>query len=432
MKKALIVSYAFPPNAAVGTYRILKFCKYLPEFGWEPVVLTIENPRNTLIDKSLLDELHEGLRVYRAPKWSFSRPNGNGQTPLHASNGHRPGLWKKAIGKLTETVSIPDRHFNWILPAVTKGLEISKREGFDVIFSSSPPNSGHVAAYLLSRLTGKPFVVDLRDLWMLNESHELRAWPVWRRWLESSLERQILLRSRGVITASPGFTSRIRTSYPKKPTELFHTITNGLDPADFSHLAESRSKNDKFTILHLGSLYGLRRPEPFFATLTRWVQETPSIKNRIRVRFLGHVPPELIEITDPTLRSIVSFEEPVPHREALLSLWEADLLLLLLGYTDSSTGVIPAKLFDYIASRRPILAYVPDGEAARLVERYRAGFVVRDPASNDGLKYLARAYERWLKGNGHERKAAFIPPELHRRNLTLQLASVLDGVANGN
>lgn len=443
-KKALIVSYAFPPSAAVGVYRVIKFCKYLPQFGWEPVVLTVNEAVSYSRDESLFEQLPRDLKIYRSKDfspitWYESKTGRGALAPVappsrDASVGPEksapppppPTIMGRIKGYIRRSLFTPDDNAYWVPYGVSTGLRAIRKEGIDVIFSTSPPASAHLIGYWLSLLTGTPLVIDFRDLWTQNAGYHLKNKPAPARVFDRFLEKRCMKRSSAIVTATDGFTDLVREKNPYKPPEQVITITNGLDPDDFAAVEFPATKTEKFTILYLGSLYGARNPFFFFEALDHFLDRHPDVLDHVQVDFVGGGTGYEHTTKGNRLEKIVRWLGHVPQKQALSKLWQADLLLLLLGFGETHTTVIPAKLFEYIATGRPILAFVPEGQASTLIEKYNRGAAITSPDKDKVAEFLADRYDVWMKQDGPLPSKIDLPEEFDRRIKTRRLAEVFD------
>jgi glycosyltransferase involved in cell wall biosynthesis len=441
-RKVLIVSYVFPPMAAVGIYRILKFCKYLPQFGWDPVVLTVRKGANFSYDHSQLDKLDPSMPVYRSGNfepliwWNKRSQRRTVDRPVPAptaksapSPASAKSSWVARFKRgLRHLISTPDANIYWVPFGLITGLRAIRRERIDAILSSSPPASAHILAWLLSKLSGKPMVVDFRDLWTQNESYELSDRPPLVRKLDRSLERRVLRRAAAIVNATEPFAEMTRANNPSVTAETVHAITNGLDPDDFVNIVYPTTKNSKFTILHLGSLYGHRNPAFFFEAVTELLRRRPETGESLEIQFVGNVPGFDKVVVGTPLEKVTNFVGHVPQDKALNKLWEADLLLLILGFSKSTGATIPAKLFEYIATGRPMLSFVPEGEAARLITKYQAGIAVTSPDIEKTVGYLLREFDAWQARTMAPESRFSLPAEFDRKAQAATLAGILTDI----
>ena len=440
MKKVLIISYVFPPMAAVGGFRVVKACKFLPQFGWQPVVLTVRDGFNYAYDEESLKQLDSSLPIYRSKyfspiQWwdSKTQPTENSTTVSSSQQNIKSeettesfsAIIKKQIKTM---ISIPDIHNIWIPFAVAEGLKAARKEKFDIILSTSPPATVHIIGTILSYLTGKPFVIDYRDLWTQNESYHNRNLPWLYKKIDRFYEKRAIKRASAIVSATTGFSDSLFENNSYKKQEQFQAVTNGVDADDFTDIKFPKSKNKKFIILHLGSLYGNRNPKFFFDVMQAWVSQNKEVKENCRVLFIGNTPGYEKSLVGTEIESVVQFEKHIPQKQILPKLWESDLLLLILGFDKGGKNVMPAKLYEYICTKRPILGFLPEGMAADAIEKYNRGTAVTSENIEKAITFLELQYQNW-KEQSEERISKFdLPAEYDRKEQNKKLAEILNKV----
>lgn len=452
MKRVLIIASHFPPEPSVGRHRIVKFCKYLPQFGWEPEVLTIDDRFLWDRDEDTLKELPEGLRVHRAftldPEMLLQkrmlrklRPHMTHSRPQEASIGSRaknqPSRLQSALDASLGAVWRWSRNYVWIPEsmvlwtpfAVAKALRLLGRESFDVVMTTAPHYTPIIVGWWLKRLTGRPWVVDLRDLWSGNHT---RGWqsPM-RAKLELGLERRIMGRADHIVAVTPGMPKVLKRLHADFPPERIHVITNGYDDDDVPDSREEVSQGKRFTINYTGGLYRLRSAGPFLGALGELLNERESLREAVGVNFYGTVSYEEQRALRPLidkygLAPIVNFRFYVKHKEALRAQAAASVNLLIVDKSDNCDLVVPAKTYEYLAAGRPILALAPEGDCKRLIQETKAGTVC-DPLDVVGIK---KALEGLIGAHSKGELRSGADPSLlarfHRRELTGRLARVLE------
>ncbi len=442
MKKVLLISYVFPPMAAVGGYRTIKYCKFLPEFGWQPSVLTVKSGYNVAYDHALLDQIDSSVPIYRSGNWEpmswWDRHSTPSETAAKVSSKaeagdkpteQTPSILSRAKRFARTWLSYPDRNNFWIPFGIWTGLKAIRRENIDVIYSSSPPVSSHIVAYRLARMTGKPLLLDFRDLWTQNEAYADRDMTPMQRKLDSRLEPKIINRSSALTTSTNSFVKLLRKKNPGMPPENIHAITNGIDIDDLSHVVMPEKKNLRFEILHLGSMYGHRNPLFFFKAMEAWAEKRPEIIGKVRAEFIGNAPGFEKYVKDKPLNGLITMSAHIPHNKVLNRLWQADLLLLILGFDLGGKGVLPAKLFEYACTGRPILSIVPEGgEAKAVLDEYNNGLAVTEPDIENTVSFLNDQYDLWKASGGSRESRISIPPTFDRRMKSKELADVLDSI----
>lgn len=349
MKRVLIVSYCFPPVTNMGSHRIRRFVRHLPEFGWEPVVLTAPGAQET-----------PGAEIHPVP--------GVDLTALWRKFKRRPsggGSGQTVTTSLNRWVMIPDKFFPWIKPAARAGAAL---KNIDAIYSTSDPLSDHLVALRISRKTGVPFVAEFRDLWLGNP-YFARAHPTpLHRALHARLERRVVNGAAEVVGLSQGIADYFRRNYAKPVSVIY----NCFDPEDYTG---ARIPSEKFSVLYAGAVYSSRSPESFFAGFAQFVRRRGLSPEQAEVIWLGDSPDlDLQGMAAHTgVAAFVRFGGRVTHAAALQRMQEASVLLTIQSPEDNIH--VPGKLFEYVGAHRPILALAQPCEVADLVRQHALGWV---------------------------------------------------------
>ena len=260
MRKALLISYRFPPQSGGGVQRTLKFTKYLREFGWEPVVQTARNPFWPLRDDSLLEDVPPGVRVYRTPSFEFERleqrlaqiagkdkKQGQGRGPASGEGGaarargqSRGGVLDAIRGAVHRRLLVPDAQIAWLPGALAHSLKIARREGIRLVYTTSPPNSVQILGGLVARLLRRPWVADFRDPWTDGPRRQ-QAYVnnATRERIERAAERWIVRRADRVLVSAEPLRARFLAKYPFLSPDKVVVLTNGFDPSDFDASEEA-------------------------------------------------------------------------------------------------------------------------------------------------------------------------------------------------
>ncbi|KPK99551.1 MAG: hypothetical protein AMJ90_09365 [candidate division Zixibacteria bacterium SM23_73_2] len=422
-KKVLVISYYFPPLGMAGVQRMAKFVKYLPTFGWEPVVLTVKDIEYFAKDPSLLDDIPKDIKVFKTGSFD----------PLRVSlllkklfkekrNSKRKATYTKGFSLLAPWIFFPDSKIGWLPFALAKGLSIVKKEKIDLIFSSSPPPTAHLVAHYLKILTGKKWVADFRDLLF---GYGYKHCPTFfHRVLKEKTQRVIFKNSDRIITENDKIADRVKGRNFRVCD--IDVIPNGYDQEDFSFQPEE--KKEYFKIVYCGSLSPDSKPEPFFGALSDLIKEGKSKGSKIKFvhvgNFFGIDLDHLVKkyrLAESVLR--VGY---LPHKRALKEMTSADLLLILVSEEKDSENIIPGKIFEYLYSKKPILAVVPpSGAIGEMVRRFKRGRVI-SPKNTNEIKeairsFLLRKEELPLL----EEKDIMI---FQRRYLTSRLAQIFDNL----
>ncbi|MBF0589381.1 MAG: glycosyltransferase [Magnetococcales bacterium] len=416
-KRVLMVAFHYPPaHGFSGTQRGLKFSRYLPEFGWQPLVLSAHPRAYPDVSQSQMGEIPPDVVVERA----------------FALDAVRHLAIKGRYSRLT---ALPDRWAAWWLGAIPAGLRLIRKHRPAVIWSTYPTATAHLIAWTLSRLSGLPWVADFRDTMVIEK------WPQdpWVRRVFNLLEPRYLDRCRLITVTNPGIQRLYQARYPQLAHDKWRVITNGFDDADFAHLPAPSSRvskrpNTPWTWVHSGRLYpGLdsRDPSVFLEALGRLKQQGVVTPERLQIILRATDMDESLRplIQRYQLENIVTLAPLVPYSEAVDEMGKADALLLFQGH--DFNHLIPAKLFEYFRARRPVLALVGEGgDAAGVLQE--AGYDLLAPL--DDRSRIQSAIERLLEQL--EQGGVHVPEDevvqrYSRRAGAGQLADVLEYVAEG-
>ncbi len=424
MMKVLIITYYWPPAGGPGVQRVLKFAKYLPQFGWEPVILTVENGNYPAIDEELLEEIPENIKVYKTktlePFALYNRMRGaSAQENLDTFTITKTdkSLKEKVGALIRKYLFIPDARLGWRKYAVSKGLELVEKEKIDLIFSSSPPHSLQLAAKDIAAKTGIPWVADFRDPWsdaFWLDDDQKKGWSYKRN---KSQEASVLDAVNHFVTVSGGVLESFKEKY-KAIAYFSSVIYNGFDDDDFQE--KPIDDNKRFTIRYIGTLAESQNPEILFKVLEKLKSAA------IDVEFWGKFDASVMQsVKSCNLEGVVSFHPYVSHKKAIELMQSSDLLLLVIPFGESK-GILTGKLFEYMATKREILGLGPDGdEAGDLIEENSLGAYF---SGEEGLyDYLEGRIKDWaIVKQSDKRKVD--TDKFSRKYLTQQLAGVFNNL----
>jgi glycosyltransferase involved in cell wall biosynthesis len=427
--KLLMICWTFPPDAQIGGLRVSRFCRYLPEFGIEPIVLTMEDRFRESVDNSL--PAIPGLRIertevaatpvdwYRRSKAILGATSGNlDQKSMNASTSNdRKKFFRRQMAALLQ---LPGPDSGWYRPALHTARRLIREESIAAIFSSSPPTVSHRIALRLSEEWNLPWMADFRDPW--SPSFRPDNEPMWWRYLNRSVESRCVRLADRVICNTEWLRKDFLMSHPQLPQQKFVTLTNGFDDPTLPSNKRSPTGSRRL-FLHLGNIYGLRRIDTFCLAIENLVATQKIDPSTFQILFLGHVDPRLEASARESAPELfrfgcIEFTERVGREEAQQTLAEADKLLIFQG---GHYLQVPAKFYDYLLTGRPILAVAQKGALTDLLEETGSG-IWADPEkpkeiAANFLRLLAlpgissvEAQQRWYE-------------RFHYRPLTQRLAA---------
>lgn len=427
-KSILLISYYWPPSGGAGVQRWVKFCKYLPEFNVNPVVLTVKNGTYPVLDESLEDDLPEGIDVRRSksiePYSFFGKLTGRSdkQVSTPSTAFSMEGGWMQKLGVwIRSNFFIPDARIGWISATLSKAKAIIQEKNIDTVITTGPPNSTHIIGTKLK--TWRPdvkWIMDMRDPWSQIFYNENLPRTNLAQHIDETLERDALKAANEVIVVSHHMAKLEQRIYDRK----YRIIANGFDHTDFPEQQNSESPGDTFTIKYVGSMTEPAIPHQFFKALTSLNDRQRS---QLDIQFFGSYNEKVQKVIEQNgLNELVSFKGYVPHLEAKAEMQSADLLLLVIPDTKDNELILTGKLFDYMAAQTPILFIgPPHGDAAAIIQEYELGgcFDYAD------LEAMQRFLADVLDGNDIAYKKWASDIKLHpysRFSLTKKLVNVIE------
>lgn len=414
MRRVLIVAYHFPPEPAVGSLRPGYLARYLPEFGWEPIVLTRALGRPDHIACPILTAPVLGERFERTLRGTAA------DRPASESAESKTSMLRQLLRWGKHVVSFPDRAAGWILPATFKGIAGARRGHVDAILSTALPASVHVVGSALARVLQRPWIADYRDLWYGNPTAPGSAA---RKRLELSIERRLIARAAKITTISEALARRLESVHGR-PVSV---VPNARDPAELNGFAQALPAD--FELCYTGSMYdGTRSPELLFAAMHA-LRAQGDAAGSVRVRFYGpnsdHVG---VLARKYGVDDAVTQFGTVARHEALRAQCDASDLLIFLNMDESTAHEMGSKILEYVAARRPILAFGPPNSVVRtyLADRQFGWFA---STVDEATAALRSAYNRWRSG---ERVLTLQPGTLFEaRDLARAFARELDAAVSG-
>jgi hypothetical protein len=432
MKKVLIITYYWPPSGGSQVLRWLKFSKYLPGFGWEPIIYTPENPEPQETDTSLIKEIPDNITVIKRPIWEPYRyyrilnkkKKDEKISTAFISEKKSNIIIEKVSNFIRSNFFIPDARKFWIKPSFRFLKKYITNNTVDLIVSSGPPHSMHIIAYLLKKNLNIAWIADFRDPWTNIDYYKdllltCRADKKHRR-----MEKKVLTTADCILAIGPTMNEELIKTGAKK----VKTITNGFDDYD---LPAANIKHDrKFSITHVGSIPKSRNAEILWKALSELIKTQKDFGDNLQINLMGKVDYSVTDsLNKYNLINFVTQHKYIPHLQALEKMTMSQVLLLLINNTQNAKAVLTNKFFEYLSVKRPILAIGPtDGDIANILESTKAGKISGFNDLNNIKKNILSYYNLYLI-NKLEINSENID-KFSRLNITKELVTTFQEVVN--
>ncbi|MCG6188137.1 glycosyltransferase [Maribellus maritimus] len=428
MKKVLIITYYWPPSGGGGVQRWLKMSKYLPDFGWKPIVYTPLNPDPSVLDESLTSEIHPEIIELKTPIWEpyhiYRRLSGKKKnTKFKAGyiSEASSGNWKNKLAVfLRGNLMIPDPRKFWIKPSVKYLSSYLKKNHVDLIVSTGPPHSMHLIALKLKEKIDIKWIADFRDPWTNIDFYSQLRLTKWGDKKHHKLEKRVLDSADHVVTVSPSW----QQEFQKLGGRKIELVNNGYDPEDYHF--ENEPMEAKFTITHLGALNKDRNPASLWKAICELCKENNEFKKSIQIHLIGQTDHSVIKsIRDNNLFEYLKITPHLPHKRGLRMLHRSHLLLLPINDTPNVKGILPGKMYEYLAVNRPILAIGPkNADFATIINETKSG-VTHNFNDAAGIKLSVLNYFKLFQQNQIESSISSFE-KYSRRNLTKKFIEIAE------
>ena len=422
MHKVLIIAYYFPPMGLSGVERTLKFVKYLKNNNWEPTVITTGDVAYFAHDESLQKEL-DATRV-RVIRLEGSEPNS--LLSKHGTIKLPSEFIRKTFNRLNQTFFIPDNKISWAKKAFKKAIEILSAEHFDCVFITGPPFSQFDAFSSLKKVHNIPLILDYRDLWY--DSYFAFYPTPFHRLVHKKKEYKALKAADLVIVTNRKLKEKLLNIFPFLTFSDVVIISHGYDQEDFDTITAQPKPQNKMVLMYSGIFLVYNTPEYFLKAFKQLTIERTDIASNIELHFVGFLNKEnqkLIRILN--LQSFVKDHGYVSHTESIAKIKSADVLWFMVGKRRNIDAILPGKVYEYIGSRKPIIACVPEGAAKMAAIEYKAAFIT-EPDNIEQIKNtILEVYTLFKEGKLPVPDEKFV--ESFRRDfLTEQLAKQMNNV----
>ncbi|WP_428223980.1 glycosyltransferase family 4 protein [Flavobacterium sp.] len=423
-KKVLIITYYWPPAGGPGVQRWLKFVKYLPEFGVNPVVYIPENPTYPLVDTQLQETLSNKVAILKKPitepyAWAsfLSKQNANKMSSGIIPAQKKQSFVQKMMLWVRGNLFIPDARVLWVKPSIAFLEKYIQENQIETVITTGPPHSLHLIGLGLKAKCNIKWIADFRDPWTTIGYHKALKLTKKSAQKHKDLESQVLNTADALLVTSPT-TKKEFEAITSKP---IHVITNGYDVEK----VVKEPLDEKFTLAHIGSFLSDRNPQILWQVLQELVTENAAFKQDFELKLIGATSQEVLaSIEKYQLASYVNNLGYVSHQDAVVHQRKSQVLLLIEIDSEETKSIIPGKVFEYIVSERPIVAIGPkDSDFASIITRTNTGqfftYLEKDPLKNSILQ-LYQSYQ-----NGNLKVHAVGLQQYSRKKLTETLVEII-------
>lgn len=373
MKRALIITYYWPPAGGPGVQRWLKFVKYFRDYGIEPVVYAPENPSYPLIDEDFVSEIPQGIEIIKTPirePYRLAKVFSKKKTKQFSSgiiSKKDSSLLEKSMLYIRGNFFIPDARIGWVKPSVNYLSTYLSKNPVDVLITTGPPHSMHLIGMELKKKTGVKWIADFRDPWTTIHYHSSLKLNKKSQQKHKGLEALVLNTADEIVVTSPS-TKKEFEAITKKPISV---ITNGYDTDEKIQV----SVDSKFSISHIGSLLSGRNPKILWEVLEEISQSNPLFKSDLKLKFAGAVSEEVKEsLAEKGLIENTEFLGYISHKEAIEQQHSSQILLLVEIDSEETRAILPGKLYEYMVANRPIIALGPeDSDIEEIIKNTETG-----------------------------------------------------------
>ncbi len=423
-KKALIITYYWPPAGGPGVQRWLKFVKYLPDYNIQPIVYCPKNPSYPIIDESLTKELSKDIVILKQPIKEpyklarlFSKKAASTISSGVIPKEKKQSVIEKIMLFVRGNFFIPDARKNWVKPSIDFLTDYIQKENIETIITTGPPHSLHLIGLQLKQKLDVKWIADFRDPWTTIGYHKKLKLTKASQLKHQDLELKVLNSADQLIVTS----ENTKREFEFKTNQSITVITNGYDTT----ISEKPKKDSKFTIAHIGSLLSERNPKHLWEALSELINENEAFKVNFELKLIGVVSDDVLqEIYSHNLKDYTNVVGYVSHDDAIKAQIQSQVLLLIEIDSEDTKAIIPGKLFEYMISNTPILAIGPkDSDVERIIKSTNTGTYFFYEANNT-LKSQILAYFNAYKENSLVTQPIGLKP-YSRKELTKTLSELI-------
>jgi glycosyltransferase involved in cell wall biosynthesis len=429
-KKVLLFTYYWPPSGGAGVQRWLKFCKYLPEFNIEPIVITVDETHASypVIDKSFNQDIAKELQIIKTKSFEplsfYQKLSGRKQVPFAGFANETNENWKHEVSRFIRgNFFIPDARRGWNNYALKAGRQVLAQQNIKTIITTSPPHSTQLIGLKLKEQYGVHWIADLRDPWTDIYYYKKMNHTVFAKNLDLGYERAVLEQADKIVVVS----DFIKNMFIKKSSRIdpakIYVIPNGYDEEDFKDVHPLSAKTC-LMIAYNGTLSDDYPIEHFIEALKKVIDSTTDIA--VKLQFTGSVSEEIVQYIKKTIPEHCIFNSHVPHKKSVEILRSGDISLLLIPDVANNEGILTGKLFEYLAAENPIICIGPkQGNAAGIIEKCQAGQTFEKQDKEQLAAYLKMLIQKF-KNKSSLKITNHFHAQFSRRNLSKAMAEILE------
>jgi hypothetical protein len=404
MKSALILTYYWPPAGGPGVQRWLKFVKYMEELGWDANILTVEDGTYSAIDDDLVNEVPEGISIYKTKSrdpfrfYNMLKGKKDGSVSVALINiDKKKSLVDRMAMYVRSNFFIPDARKGWVPYAVKEAMRIIDQKNIDILITTGPPHSTHLAGLKIKNKTGIKWLADLRDPWTTVYYNDMLPRTERTRRKDKKLEDAVLANADALTVVSPGMKKEFSDR-----NQNIHVVMNGFDMSDMISRDENNNVDGKFRLTYTGNFKPNQHIPMIWDGICELIAEHKDFAKDFLLSFVGNV-----DASAPNYFISRGFEKQLdlldymPHHEATLKMQESSLLLFVVPQSRNNKLIITGKLFEYLASGTHILSVGPtDGDAAHILNKTGREAML-DYTDKEAFKQLLLDYyKKWKSGEG--------------------------------
>lgn len=419
MRKALIITYYWPPAGSSGVQRWLKFVKYLRDYGWEPIVYTANNPEVSATDESLYSDIPEGIEVIRrnVPEpyklYKFITGNKGKKIGVGFTSGtSKSGILNSLAIWIRGNFFIPDARMLWIAPSTRYLSKYLVDNPVDIIITTGPPHSLHLIGLKLKKRFNTPWIADFRDPWTgIYFYKDLKLTRIADS-INRRLERKVLKSSDLTVVVS----KVMFDSFKRMGVKRIEIIPNGFDHTEYDF--NVNLNNSVFSLVHVGTIPPNSNSKLFWKAISNMAKNNMEFNQKLHIQFVGDIDSTVIEsLKEYNLLEKSEMVGYKPHSE--IPLFQKSAQVLLVFIPSNSKEILTGKIFEYLAANRPIIAVGPvGGDLDNLLSETGAGIMLPSDSETEiyeGLKWFWEGYKSGWRGFKPKNVQLYSRKELTRR-----------------